>query len=167
MNFVGVDLHKKTISLCVMVIVDRKREVMTRRRFDCQDTPGIREFFETQTPFQVVVEATSSYEWLLQLVEDLADRCVLAHPKKLRIIAESTRKTDKIDARVLAEFLAHDMLPEAWRPTPRIRQLRTLVRYRVKLTRRSTSIGTAPRIPPTGPTMWSTRSYGGTRRQSF
>ena len=37
-----------------------------------------------------------------QLVEDLADRLVLAHPKKLRVIAESTRKTDKIDAEVLA-----------------------------------------------------------------
>ena len=55
MNFIGVDLHKKTISLCVMVVVGRKRKVLTRRRFDCQDTAGIREFFEGQTPFQVVV----------------------------------------------------------------------------------------------------------------
>ena len=90
MNFIGVDLHKKTVSLCVMVIVDGKRKVATRRRFDCRDTPGIRDFFEGQKPFQVVVEATSNYEWFLQLVEDLADRWVLAHPKKLRVIAEST-----------------------------------------------------------------------------
>jgi transposase len=65
---------------------------------------------------------------------------VIAHPGKLRIIAESTRKTDKIDARVLAEFLAHDMIPEAWRPTPRVRQHRSLVRRRCKIQSRITSI---------------------------
>lgn len=140
MNFIGVDLHKKTISLCVMVVVDGKRKVATRRRFDCRDTAGIRAFFEEQTPFQVVVEATSNYEWFLQLVEDLADRCVLAHPKKLRVIAESTHKSDKIDAQILAEFLALDMIPEAYRPSPRIQQYRTLVRHRHWIQGRITSL---------------------------
>ncbi len=140
MNFIGVDLHKKTISLCVMVVVDGKRKVATRRRFDCRDTTGIRAFFEEQTPFQVVVEATSNYEWFLQLVEDLADRCVLAHPKKLRVIAESTHKSDKIDAQILAEFLALDMIPEAYRPSPRIQQYRTLVRHRHWIQGRITSL---------------------------
>jgi hypothetical protein len=31
----------------------------------------------------------------VQLVEPLADRVVLVHPKKMRVIAESTRKTDR------------------------------------------------------------------------
>jgi hypothetical protein len=60
-----------------------------------------------------VIEATASYEWLWQLLEPLAQRLVLAHPKKLRIIAESTRQSDKLDAKVLAEFLALGMIPEA------------------------------------------------------
>ena len=58
----------------------------------------------------------------------------------MRVIAESTRKTDKIDARILADFLAHDMIPEAWRPTDRVRQHRSLVRRRRKLSSRVTSI---------------------------
>jgi transposase len=70
----------------------------------------------------------------------LADRVVLAHPKKLRVIAESTRKTDKLDAQVLAEFLALDMIPEAWRPTPRVREHRNLVRIRCYFQRRITSV---------------------------
>jgi hypothetical protein len=45
----------------------------------------------------------------VKLVEPLACRVVLAHPKKLRIIAESKRKSDKLDAQVLAEFLASNM----------------------------------------------------------
>lgn len=140
MNFIGADLHKKTISLCVVMIVDGKRQVTARRRFECANTAGIREFFEQQGAFQVVVEATSSYEWFLLLVEDLADRCVLAHPKRLRVIAESKHKSDKIDAQILAEFLAMDMIPEAWRPSPRIRQYRVLVRHRRWLQGRITSV---------------------------
>ncbi len=88
----------------------------------------------------MVVEATSSYEWFLLLVEDLADRCVLAHPKKLRVIAESKHKSDKIDAQVLAEFLLLDMIPEAYRPSPRVRQHRVLVRHRDAVQRQITGV---------------------------
>ena len=42
------------------------------------------------------------------------------HPKKLRVIAETKNKTDRIDAHVLAEFLALDMIPQSYRPTPRL-----------------------------------------------
>ncbi len=86
------------------------------------------------------MEATSSYEWLFKLLEPLAERVLLAHPKKLRVIAESTRKSDKLDAQVLAEFLALDMIPEAHRPTPRQRQHRRLVRQRVYLHKRITCV---------------------------
>jgi transposase len=54
------------------------------------------------------------------------------------VIAESKRKSDRLDAQVLAEFLASDEIPLAYRPTPRVRELRTLVRYRHYLTRRIT-----------------------------
>jgi transposase len=140
MKFIGVDLHKKTISLCVVVVVAGKRQVVKRRRFDCQKTAAIREFFEEQETFQAVVEATANYEWFLLLIEDLADRCVLAHPKKLRVIAECKHKSDKVDAQILAEFLAMDMIPEAYRPSPRIRQYRVLVRHRRWLQGRTTSL---------------------------
>jgi len=137
MNFVGIDLHKKTISLCV---VDQERNVLDRKRFYCSQPERIGAFFGRLRPFQAVVEATASYEWLVKLIEPLADRVVLAHPKKLRIIAESTRKSDKLDAQVLAEFLALDMIPEAYRPSKRQRGHRVLVRHRSYLSRRVTSV---------------------------
>jgi transposase len=140
MKYVGVDLHKKSITVCVMVKADGGRKVLLRKRFACVQVELIRQFFEQLERFQVTVEATSSYEWFLLLVEDLADRCVLAHPKKLRVIAESKNKSDKVDAQVLAEFLLLDMLPEAWRPTPRVRQHRVLVRHRRWLDGRITSV---------------------------
>lgn len=140
MQFVGVDLHKKTISVCVMAKVGGRRKVTCRKRFYCVDEQAIRDFFHQLGSFQMAVEATSSYEWFLLLVEPLADRCVLAHPKKLRVIAETKNKSDKIDAQVLAEFLLLDLLPEAWRPTPRVRQHRVLVRHRRWLDGRITAV---------------------------
>jgi transposase len=137
MLYVGIDLHKKTITLCV---VNQARDVLTQKRFLCAEPDKIRSFFAALGAFQAVVEATASYEWLWEMLEPLANRLVLAHPKKLRVIAESTRKSDKLDARVLAEFLALDMIPQAYRPTPRQREHRVLVRQRCYLQRRITSV---------------------------
>ncbi len=140
MRFVGVDLHKKSISLCVMVQEPGGRRVIDRHRFACDDVESIAAYFHALGRYRVVVEATASYEWFVKLLEPTADRVVLAHPKKLRIIAESTKKTDKLDAQVLAELLALDMIPEAWRPTDRVRQHRSLVRFRRRTSRRLASV---------------------------
>jgi transposase len=136
-NYVGCDLHKKTSVLCV---VNQDRKILHRRTFACGDVEAIVAFFRQLGPFEVVVEATASYEWFVELVEPLAQTVVLANPKKLRVIAESTKKTDKLDAQVLAEFLARDMIPRAHRPTPRQREHRTLVRHRQYLKQSATGL---------------------------
>ncbi|HWT78430.1 MAG TPA: IS110 family transposase [Candidatus Methylomirabilis sp.] len=137
MNFIGVDLHKKSITVCVM---DQNRKVVARKTIDCKETNEIVDFFRKFRPFQVVVEATASYPWFVKLVEPLADRVVLGNPKKLRVIAESTKKTDRLDAQILAEFLALGMIPESYQPTPRQRQHRALVRHRQFLQSRISSV---------------------------
>jgi RNA-directed DNA polymerase len=74
----------------------------------------IVEFFASLGQFRAVVEATASYEWLVRILEPLAEKVLLAHPKKLRVIAESTRKSNKLDAQILAEFLVLDMIPTSY-----------------------------------------------------
>ena len=137
MNFPGVDLHKKSITVCVM---GEKRKVLARKTLACTQTNEIVEFFRQFRPFKVVVEATASYVWFVELVEPLAEKVVLANPKKLRVIAESTKKTDRLDAQVLTEFLVLDMIPESYQSTPRQRQHRALVRHRQYLQGRITSV---------------------------
>src|SRR5512135_3864517 len=137
MNFIGVDLHKKSITICVM---DEKRKVLAWKTLACTQTDEIVEFCRQFRPFKVVVEATASYLWFVELVEPWAEKVVLANPKKLRVIAESTKKTDRLDAQVLAEFLARDMIPEAHRATPRQRQHRAWVRHRQYLQGRITAV---------------------------
>jgi transposase len=140
MKFVGADLHKKSITFCVVEVDGRATKVVQRQRIGCKAVTKIERFLQSLGPFQVTVEATIGYDWFAALAERFADRVVVAHAGKLRIIAESTCKTDKIDARILATFLAHDMIPAAWRATPRVRQHRSLVRRRHKIQSRITSI---------------------------
>ena len=123
MYSIGIDLHKKSITVCVMI---QNRKIVTRVTLPCRQPDRIRAFFMQYQPFTTVMEATGAYEWLFELLEPLAERVVLAHPKKLRIIAESTRMSDRLDATVLAQFLTLDMIPEAYRPTPREREHRQL-----------------------------------------
>ena len=93
MRYVGIDLHKESITVCV---VDQDRNVLQTRKFACADTARIDAFFASLGLFEAVVEATAGYEWLLQRIEPLARRVVLAHPGKLRVIAESTKKSDEL-----------------------------------------------------------------------
>jgi transposase len=137
MNFVGIDLHKRIIVVCVR---NEQRAILTTRRFACSDVAQIVAFFASLGKYQAVVEATASYEWLWKLLEPSADRLVLAHPKRMRVIAETKYKTDKLDAEKLAEFLALGMIPEAFRPNERQREHRVLVRYRQRIKGRITAV---------------------------
>ena len=58
MNFIGDDLHKKSITVCVM---DERRKALARKTLACTQTDEIVEFFRQFRPFRVVVEATASY----------------------------------------------------------------------------------------------------------
>lgn len=55
------------------------------------------------------------YDWL----DDICDDVVLAHPLKVKAIADASIETDKIDATVLAHQLRADLVPEAWAPGDR------------------------------------------------
>src|SRR3954468_403544 len=60
---------------------------------------------------RVVLEATGNAWAIAQLLRPHVAEVVLAHPKRVRAIAEAKIKTDKVDARVLAELLAADYIP--------------------------------------------------------
>jgi hypothetical protein len=71
MYYVGVDLHKKSISLCVVVLVDRARKIVERRKFHCEDEEQMAEYFANLGEYQLVVEATASYVWYIEAAGQL------------------------------------------------------------------------------------------------
>ena len=137
MRFIGIDLHKRSMTVCV---IDRVTGETFLKTLPTSQPDDIRAFFQGLVKFQAVMEATATYEWLWELLEPLAERIVLAHPKKVKVISESMRKSDKRDAYFLAWLLSQDAVPEAHRPTPRQRAYQQLVRHRVFLVRERTKV---------------------------
>ena len=78
MKYVGIDLHKKTISGCVVVKERGKKKIAARKRLECRDEAGIQSWFSGLGKFEVVVEATASYEWFVKLVEPFPEPLGLA-----------------------------------------------------------------------------------------
>jgi len=57
MKYVGIDLPKKTIVVCV---VDKDRNVLARNKFLCVDVKNITVWFAKLGEFKFVVEATAT-----------------------------------------------------------------------------------------------------------
>src|SRR3954453_20940483 len=88
----------------------------------------------------VALEATANSDAIALLLRPLVARVVVSNPRKTRAIAEAKVKTDKVDARILAQLLAADFLPETWVADDRTRCLRRLVVRRTHLVRQRTRL---------------------------
>jgi transposase len=69
------------------------------------------------------MEATRNWTVMFDWLDELVDEVVLAHPLKVKAIAEAKIKTDKIDATILAHLLRADLVPSAHAPSRRARDL--------------------------------------------
>lgn len=130
--YVGLDIHKRYNQACVMdesgMIVKEQRFLNTKEELD--------EFLESiPEDSQFAIEACSVWQPVFEELDEKGFDVHLAHPSKVKLIAEARVKTDRIDAKVLANLLRTDMLPEAYIAPEHIRKLRTIVRHRYSLVR--------------------------------
>src|SRR2546421_3630126 len=87
---------------------------------------ALRAWADTLCPDdQVALEATGNSDAIATLLTPIVGRVVVSNPVKTRAIAEAKVKTDKVDARILAQLLAADFLPPVWLPDDRTRGLQT------------------------------------------
>jgi hypothetical protein len=56
-------------------------------------------------------------------LDEVLDDVTLAHPLKVKAIAEARIKTDKISADILADRLRADLLPKAYAPSKQTRDI--------------------------------------------
>jgi transposase len=78
--------------------------------------------------------------WFIDQLRPYAGSIHLANSGKVRLIAESRLKNDRIDARILADLLRVGYLPEVYIPNETVRQWRFLVRHRIQLVRDRTRL---------------------------
>lgn len=134
MNYVGIDLHKVDL---VVTVEDEAGAASKPVRIACRDVAAVRRFFSKAIPFRAVIEASSSYRWLYDLLSPMGE-VILAHPLKLRAIVSARAKTDKLDSRMLARLLRADLIPQSYIPEERYQLLRDITRARARLVRGST-----------------------------
>src|SRR3954468_4495882 len=87
------------------------------------------------TDVHAVVEMMSGAIWVRDQLAMAGWRVQIAHARKVRDIAPLACKTDKVDARVLAELARRDLVPELWVPSLDDRALRERLRRRTHLVR--------------------------------
>ena len=87
---------------------------------------------------QVALEATGPAQAIARILEPHVGRVLIANTRKLRAIAESKVKTDKLDAKTLCELLAAGFLPAVFSPDEFTRALRRRLQRRSKLVRSRT-----------------------------
>jgi transposase len=127
MYYIGLDVHKKTISYCVKDAaghVHREGKIgSTRRELDAwiQTLPQ---------PRMMAMEATIFTGWIYDYLLPHAEKVKVAHPLMLRAIAASKKKNDRIDAGKIADCLRCDFLPECHMASTEIRDRRRTLRYR-------------------------------------
>jgi transposase len=89
---------------------------------------------------EVALEATCSTHAIARLLERHVGRVVVSNPMKTRAIAEAKVKTDKVDARVLAQLLAARFLPSVWLADEETQALRRQVARRAHIVRQRTRL---------------------------
>ena len=138
MRFAGLDVHKRVVQA---VVLDESGQVVHRERFGCSPELLVS-FAEKRLSREdaVVLEATTNTWDIVRVLEPHVGRVVVSNPLRTRAIAEAKVKTDKIDARVLAELLRVDFLPEVWRPDEKTRRLRQITSRRASLVQQRTAV---------------------------
>lgn len=130
----GIDVHKSFLVACIAATNEKGITSYKSKRFSTftGDLRRLAAWLNEHNCRDVCMESTGKY-WI-PVYNILEDTCkiVLAHPKYVKSIRG--KKTDKKDARWIADIFKHDLINGSFIPPFAIRQLRDLVRYNVKLT---------------------------------
>ena len=129
MAILGIDLHKRESQVAVLPDEPTADEPLEEVRVSNANLDKIAARYEGS---EAVLEATSNYYTIYDRLSEYLDVTV-ANPLELSWIAESSQKTDEIDAEKLAELQRADIVPESYVPPEEIRSLRALTRGREHL----------------------------------
>jgi transposase len=132
MYYIGLDVHKRTISYCVKdgSGTMQGEGTIPATRFDLD-----RWMKTLPQPWSAAMEATMFTGWIYDHLQPHAAALKVAHPLMLRAIAAAKKKNDRIDAGKICDCLRCDFLPECYLVSTAIRERRRTLRYRNLLVR--------------------------------
>jgi transposase len=131
-HYIGVDLHKAFFQACA---IQRSGERLWERRF-ARTAAGLEMFRERCGPTtSIAVEATGPTWGFVDAMQGTGARVCVVDPRKTKLKAGYAAKTDRLDARRLADALRRDSVASIYVPPPAVRELREVCRGRYQLVR--------------------------------
>jgi len=130
--YIGLDIHKKTISYCVKKVdgqVVQQGKVVSERKALLKWVAGL------PGPWLGAMEATIFTGWVYDFLKPYAVALKVAHPEMLKAITSAKKKNDRTDAEKIADLLRVNLLPECYMLSEELRELRRILRYRNMIVR--------------------------------
>lgn len=129
----GIDVHKTFVVACIASTNTKGVTDYKNHRFSTY-TKGLKELSQwlvDNNCKDICMESTGKYWIPVFNILETTCKVTLAHPKYVKAIRG--KKTDKKDAKWIADLFKHDLVAPSFMPPSDIRQLRDLMRYRHKL----------------------------------
>ncbi len=120
-TYCGIDLGVKSSAFC---LVDEQGKVLTEGDV-VMDKQCLKHIFGSMEPMSMVVEACPMAEWVCQLLEELGHEAVIIDARQAKAVIHSKKKTDKIDARKLAQICRTGWYNPVHRKSASARELRS------------------------------------------
>lgn len=130
MYIVGADLHKPSTLFYVLDENGNKYDTHI-----VSNSPESLEkyFMKLPKPFVLAVETTYNWYFFVDIAEKYADKVYLADSYAVKAFAKRHKKTDKIDAKLIATLLYKGYLPTVTIADKATRNTRELLRYRISI----------------------------------
>jgi transposase len=126
-HFVGFDVHKQLIFCCIK---KADGEIVAEQKFKA--TRGDLDAWLKTVPADWIggMEATLFSHWIYYHLEDRGASVLMGHPARMKAIAAGKHKSDKIDARTIADLLRCNMFPTCYVISRELGALRRQMRFR-------------------------------------
>ena len=127
----GLDIHKEKNVGCIL---NESGDVIREQCFPVSKK-AVEKFVDgiSNAEISFAIEACGMWRSAYHMLTDLGFTVKLANPKKTHDIACS-KKTDKVDAHILADLLRTNYLPEVWIPDEQTLKFRDITRHKTTLT---------------------------------
>lgn len=129
---VGIDLHKTQFTTCIL----RDGEVIdngTKYDMSFEGYSSFASLMQARYPKEMInlaIESTGNARFFRDTMQDYGFNVSVVNTLRFKVVNLSTNKTDKNDAKTLAEFLAKEMLPESHLCSAKTEGLRRILKSR-------------------------------------
>lgn len=135
---IGLDLSDERSEFCMM---DGRKKILRRGSIEMSH-PALKEFFGSIEPARVVLETSGQSTWVAKVIRSCEHEVFVINPRQLELLTKSVKKTDRNDARLLAEVgrLDVELLNPVHEKTDETLGIRVQLRARTQLVRMRTRL---------------------------